>query len=257
MLEVDGVDFQGAKGDLLQVVAGDNSTQDLTISNNNFTNLQARPSAGASLSAAAAPGSNINVDFPGGGQHLHRRRGTALTAIYGHQAGMVRGNIEGNTIGVDDGIAGTEGSFGGSRHRRQPREGAGRRQCQLSASPSSTTRSTTSTGFGGHRPALERAAAPAIRRVLEATSPTTTVDEFGDFAFAALYALVGGSAGPATSPSWASSSATTSSIRATPISAFNAIFLDQVSSDAHFYLPGLCRLGRWRISRARARRAPI
>ena len=48
-LEVDGVDFQGARGDLLHVVAEDLSSQVLTITNNNFANTQAGVGGGVTL----------------------------------------------------------------------------------------------------------------------------------------------------------------------------------------------------------------
>ena len=52
-LVVDGVDFTGAREDLLQTVAGDNSSHDLTITGNNFHNGHANIVSGGGVGSGA------------------------------------------------------------------------------------------------------------------------------------------------------------------------------------------------------------
>jgi VCBS repeat-containing protein len=234
-LAVDGVDFQGAKGDLLQVLADGLSTQDLTISNNNFHNLQAGTGGGVSL-GGGGPGSNIDVTFTVEDNSFTGANGTALAALYNQQAGSVNGNIEGNTIGVDDGVATAEGSSTGSGIFASLEKAAGAGDASFAVSIVDNDIHDIDSGFGIFlRSGGGGAANPAV---VEATVSGNVVDEFGDFAFAAFYALVG-------STSFSGDFAELGldlSDNVFDLSGAdfgsNAVLLDQLSSDAHYYFPG-------------------
>jgi VCBS repeat-containing protein len=240
-LTVDGVDFQGAKGDLLQVLADDQSSQDLTIINNNFTNLQAGTGGGVTL-GGGGPGSNIDVTFAVEDNLFTGANGTALAALYNQQAGTVNGTIAGNTIGVDDGVAGTEGSSGGGSGIFVSLEkAAGAGDASFAVTIADNDIHDIDSGFGIF---LRAGGGDAVNSsVLEATVSGNVVDEFGDFAFAALYALVG-------STSFSGDFAQlgidlTDNVFDLSDADFggNAVYLDQLSGDANYYFPGYAGSG--------------
>ena len=161
------------------------------------------------------------------------------------QAGKVRGNIEGNTIGVDDGIADSGGIGRRRGHRRHAREVRRRGHADLSVSIVDNNIHDIDRDWRASSCARQ-AAARATRRCSKRRSRTT----------------------------WSTSSATTLSPPCTPWSAaraaatssqlglaldgntfdasdadfaFDAIFLDQVSTDAHYYFPGYTGSARRRI----------
>jgi VCBS repeat-containing protein len=234
-LIVDGVEFQGARSDLLQVTAGDNSSQDLTITDNQFHNGQGGVGGGVLLTGGGA-GSDIDVDFRVEDNSFTGAVGTALTALYGQQAGEVRGNIEGNSIGTEGGGADGSGSLfgGGIFVSLEKAAGAGDASVAVSIVDNDIF---DIDGFA----AIELrsnggdAANPAV---LEATVADNRIGELGDFAFAGLLAQVGGSA---LSGDFAELGLDLDNNVIDASGADyggNAVYLQQVSSDAHFYFPG-------------------
>ncbi|MGZ8326959.1 MAG: beta strand repeat-containing protein, partial [Allosphingosinicella sp.] len=236
LLEVDGVDFQGARGDLLQVLAEDQSTQDVTISNNNFHNLQAGTGGGVTLNGGGA-GSNIDVTYSVVDNSFTGANGTALAATYGHQAGAVDGNIEGNTIGIDDGVAGAQGSSNGSGIVVTLDKFAGAGSATYSVSiVDNNIADIDSFDSGIYLRANGDGTADSA--ILEASVSGNTISEMGDFTFAGLYALVGGSA-------FAGDFAELGLLLEDNVIdmsdadfAAAAVYLDQLSGDAHYYFPG-------------------
>ncbi|MGZ8284932.1 MAG: beta strand repeat-containing protein [Allosphingosinicella sp.] len=236
LLEVDGVDFQGARGDLLQVLAEDQSTQDVTISNNNFHNLQAGTGGGVTLNGGGA-GSNIDVTYSVVDNNFTGANGTALAATYGHQAGAVDGNIEGNTIGIDDGVAGAQGSSNGSGIVVTLDKFAGAGSATYSVSiVDNNIADIDSFDSGIYLRANGDGTADSA--ILEASVSGNTISEMGDFTFAGLYALVGGSA-------FAGDFAELGLLLEDNVIdmsdadfAAAAVYLDQLSGDAHYYFPG-------------------
>lgn len=234
-LSVDGADFQGAKGDLLQVLADDQATQTLTITSNNFHNLQAGTGGGVTLNGGG-PGSDLAVDFFVENNSFTGAAGSAFSAVYAHQAGMVSGNIEGNTIGLDDGIAGTEGSSGGGSGifvSLEKEDGAGNAGLQVSIIDNNIA--DIDSGLAGIY--LRSNGGDAVNSaVLEATVTGNEVDEFGDFAFAALAAQIGGFGNDFAQLGLVLENNVLDLSEADFGS--NAIYLEQISPDAHFYFPG-------------------
>ena len=74
--------------------------------------------------------------------------------------------------------------------------------------------------------------------LLEATLADNVVDELGDFTLAALYALVGGTNFSGDFASMGLSLTNNVLDAGDADFGLNAILLDQLSSDAHFYFPG-------------------
>ncbi len=239
-LTVDGVDFQGARDDLLQILAEDTSTQDLTITGNNFHNLQSGPGGGVNIGGGGT-GSNIDVSFAVEGNSFTGANGTALAVLYAQQAGTVNGNIEGNTIGTDDDIVTDEGSVTGSGILVSLEKAPGAGDATFAVSIVDNDINDIDSGFGiflrsGGGDAVDSAA-------LEATVSGNTIGEFGDFAFAAVYGLVGSTA---LSGDFATLGLDlTDNVIDLSDADFggNAVFLDQLSGDAHYHFPGYAGSG--------------
>jgi VCBS repeat-containing protein len=234
---IDGVDFLGARGSLLDINALGTSTQDLVISDNSFTNTHANTAGGGGgvFLHGGGTGSNINVDYQFTGNSLTGAVGSALNATYTQSAGAVRGYIADNVIGVDDGIAGTEGSStaNGIQVGLDRAAGSGDATYQVSIVDNAIH---DAGGFAGI--ALNSSGGDAVDTAnLEATIQNNVVDQLGGFALTALYALVGGSAlsGDFSSMGLDISSNT---FDAGDSQGVNAVLFDQISSDAHFYFPG-------------------
>jgi VCBS repeat-containing protein len=232
LLLVDGVDFQGAKGDLLQVLAEGQSTQNLTISNNNFHNLQASSGGGGVTLNGGGVGSNIDVTFAVVDNSFTGADGNALAAVYSMQSGQVSGNIEGNTIGVDDGIATNEGSANGSGIFvvLDKFAGAGSATYEVAIVDNNIA---DIDGFESGIYLRANGNAVANSAILEATVTGNTISEMGDFTFAGLYALAG--SGFAELGLLLEDNAIDFSDADFGLS---PVYLDQGSSNAHFYFPG-------------------
>ncbi|HET9638434.1 MAG TPA: Ig-like domain-containing protein [Allosphingosinicella sp.] len=232
LLSVDGVDFQGAKGDLLQVLAEGQSTQDLTISNNNFHNLQASSGGGGVTLNGGGVGSNINVTFDVVDNSFTGANGNALGAIYSMQSGQVSGNIEGNTIGVDDGAATNQGSVNGSGIAVILDKFAGAGAATYEVSIVDNNIADIDSFESGIYLRVNGNSTPDSA-ILEATLSGNTISEMGDFTFAGLYALAG------------SGFADLGLLLEDNVIDFSdadfglsPVYLDQSSSNAHFYFPG-------------------
>jgi VCBS repeat-containing protein len=236
LLEVDGVDFQGARGDLLQVVASDTSTQNLTISNNAFINAQnSTPGGGGVTLGGGGPGSNIAVTYDVVDNVFQGADGSALRAVYIPAAGTITGHIAGNIIGLNDGVAGTEGSSGGGDGifvGLEKQAGGGTAVHTVTIEDNEIYDIVFGSGIslrsnGGEAP---------DEATLEATVTGNTVAELGEFAYAALSATVGGTAA---SGEYAELGLDLRDniLDATGSFVVAGVVLEQISSDAHFYFP--------------------
>ncbi len=235
-LVVDGVDFEGARDDLLEVRANGSSSQNLTITGNNFHNMQDSAAGGGVELGGGGAGSDIAVDYQVEGNSFTGASGTAFSAAYTQQAGTVRGYIAGNVIGIGDGAAGSQGSAGG--------DGI---SATLQKTPGAGDATYLVTIVGNEIYDVDGGSGIAVRSsgggiadaaVMEAIVKDNVVDELGDFALAGLYALVGGAS--ASGDFARLGLVLDGNIFDAGDADFgiDAIFLDQVSSDAHFYVPG-------------------
>jgi len=232
LLEVDGVDFQGARGDLLQVLAEGQSTQDVTISNNVFANSQVSSGGGGVTLNGGGVGSNIDVTFAVVDNSFTGANGNAIGAIYSLQAGEVSGNIEGNTIGVDDGVATNQGSATGSGIAVILDKFAGAGSATYDVSIVDNNIADIDSFESGIYLRVNGNSTPDSA-ILEATVTGNTISEMGDFATAGLYALAG------------SGFAELGLLLEDNVIDFSdadfglsPVYLDQTSGNAHFYFPG-------------------
>jgi VCBS repeat-containing protein len=224
LLEVDGVEFQGAKGDLLQVNAEDVSAQSITISNNAFTNLQSGVGGGVTL-GGGGPGSNIDVTYAVVDNVFTGANGTALSAFYIHDAGNVRGHIGGNVIGVA-GAGGVGSATGNGIQVGLDTTAGGAATHSVTIVDNDVYDIVFGSGIS--------VTAAGAGAVMEATVTGNLVDEMSDFAYSAFYAAVGGQGPGDTSQLGLDihNNAFTGGLYG-----FAAVF-DQFSEDAHFYMPG-------------------
>jgi VCBS repeat-containing protein len=234
-LAVDGVDFQGARGDLLHVAASGSSTQNIVIENNGFNNLQANSVGGGVTLGGGGPGSNLTVDYIIEDNEFTGAVGTALTAGYTQQSGAVRGYIAGNTIGVDDDIVGTQGSSGGGDGivvGLEKQTGAGDATYHVIIANNDIH--DIDAGLGGIIVRSSKGTATDTA-VLEAIIHDNVVDELGANTLAAFYSLVGG-AGPGDFSQLGLEMDDNVFDASTAL--LNAVYLDQASDDANYYFPG-------------------
>ena len=238
-LTVDGVDFAGARSDLLEVRALGNSTQNVSILNSHFANTHANTiggGGGVTLTGGGA-GSNITVNYDVDGNTFTGALGNALTAVYNQQAGTVQGYIHNNTVGIGDGIAGTQGSSGGG-------DGIAVALNKTGATGNATYIVTIDAnhvydidgGSGGITLASNGGGA-ASSATLEATVTNNVVAEMGDSAFAALYVSAGGNGAGDFSKLGLELSGNHLDLGDADFGG-NAVSFSQGSTESHFYFPG-------------------
>ena len=240
MLAIDGVDFHGAVSDLLSVVATGSSTQDLSITNSSFVNTHSgtTPGGGGVLLAASA-GSNVTVDYVFSNNVLQGADGNAFSAIYSQDSGDVSGTIAGNVIGLDDGIGGFEGSSGGGAGIFVALDRAAGQAGDATHSVDIVGNTIQDIAFGiAGIHLVSNGGGAASGSVLEATLTGNTIDELGEFSFAALYAVVGGGAGSGDFAQLGLDLSGNTFDASGASFGGNAVYLDQISIDAHYYVPG-------------------
>ncbi|MFL6862789.1 MAG: beta strand repeat-containing protein, partial [Allosphingosinicella sp.] len=236
-LLLDGVDFQGARGDLVDIRANGNSVQDLTLTDNNFHNTQASlPGAGGVLLTGGGASANITVTYDVENNSFTGARGDAFNASYATAAGTIHGYIADNIVGVNDGIAGTQGSSGGGDGIVVGLEKLGvTGDAFYSVNIANNEVYDIDGGLGGLTLRSSGGSA-AHHATMEATLTGNTVAELGAGTLAAMYALVGGSA---LSGDFSTLGLDLHNNLLDGSGAnFDAIYLDQVSSDAHYHFPG-------------------
>jgi VCBS repeat-containing protein len=235
-LTVDGVEFEGAQSDLLEVRAEGNSTQDLTIAGNSFHNTQAGTGGGVFLTGGGA-GSDISVVYSVEDNSFTGANGSALTAAYNQQAGDVTGSIANNEIGIDDGNATAQGSAGGSgivvildKHA-----GSGTATYEVSIVGNNIADIDS---FDSAIYLRSNGDGTANSAILEATVTGNTISEMGDYTFAGLYAIVGGSAFAGDFAELGLVLEDNAIDMGDADYGLSAVYLDQLSGDAHYYFPG-------------------
>ncbi|WP_162806225.1 beta strand repeat-containing protein [Sphingosinicella terrae] len=239
-LEVDGVEFQGARSDQVFVNATGSSSQDLVFTGNQFHNSHANTNnaGGGVILIGGGVGSNIEVDYLFQENSFLGAHGNALAAVYSQQSGAVQGRIEDNAIGLDDGIDGSEGSSGGGNGIFLDLEKtAGPGNASYVVDIVDNRIHDIAQGIAGLFMQVSGggAANPAI---FEARVHGNVIGGLGDFAFTGIYAGVGVSA-PSGDFSQFGLDLHDNVVDASGADfGLDAIYFDQSSSDAHFYFPG-------------------
>jgi hypothetical protein len=102
-VNVTGVDFNGAKGDLVQVLANGSTTQTIVIQNNNFINAHSAQISGGGGIALTGGGTNINVDYLVDNNIFKGMRSSAIFSSYGGVSGTISGLVTNNKQGTANG----------------------------------------------------------------------------------------------------------------------------------------------------------
>ncbi|MEA3034365.1 MAG: hypothetical protein QOH04_116 [Sphingomonadales bacterium] len=234
-LDLENVDFQGARGDLLEIKASGTSSQDLTIKGNNFHNLQASlPGAGGVLLDGSG---SVNVNYDVENNSLTGAKGNAFNASYTLGSGTIQGYIAGNTIGTPGGGATGTGSSGGGGGIVVGLEATGAGNAYYNVNIAGNSVTDIANGAGGIQ--LRSSGGDAAHHaIMDATVTGNTVAELGPNVFTALYALVGGSDFSGDFSQLGLDLHNNVLNASGAINGDNAIVLDQLSTDAHYYFPG-------------------
>ncbi|HWK34686.1 beta strand repeat-containing protein, partial [Sphingomonas sp.] len=240
-LTIDGVDFAGSRGDMVQVAVGGTATQTIHLTDNGFHNMHPNVVSGGGGVTLNGDGTNYAVTYEVDGNSFTGAEGTALAAIYGGSNGTVRGTITDNMIGVDDGVAsggqattGSNGSGDGIFVAIDRNAGAGAVTHAVRIE-GNEIRDIVS-GIGGITLTSNNATGQGTAR-LEATIVDNVIEELGADTFSGIYAVIGGNDGPDNGLMGLdlhgnvidASGATNGS---------NAIILDQFGTGSHYYFPG-------------------
>lgn len=241
-----GVDFNGARGDLLQTIATSNSTHQLTITNNNFKNMHPNiVSGGGGITLSGGSNvSNIVVNYNITGNVFTGAVGSAIAVALGGQGGDINGIILNNTVGTPNGVYNTAQNLRGT--------GAGGIGIYVA------TEKFSGSGILKHAVRIEGNSVTDITDaisgiylrsnnqgggtgLLEATVKNNIVKEQGGTAqYAAFYSVVGGAS--LSDIGIMGLNLTGNTFDNTPGSpgafAENAVVIDQVAGTAKYYLPG-------------------
>jgi VCBS repeat-containing protein len=234
-LDLEGVDFQGARSDLLEIRASGSSTQDLTIKDNNFHNTQNAVAGGGGVSLNGSGSVNVNYDVET--NSFTGAKGNAFNAGYSIDTGTIQGYIFDNTVGTPGGGATGSGSSANGGGIVVDLESTGVGNALYNVNIVNNHVYDIASGAGGIQ--LRSSGGDAVHHaVMEATLNGNVVGELGPNVLSALYALVGGSDVSGDFAQLGLDMHTNTLDASGAINGDNAVFLDQVSSDAHYYFPG-------------------
>jgi VCBS repeat-containing protein len=238
-LAIEGVEFLGARSDLLSVLANGNSVQTIRLDGNIFHNDHPNiaPGGGGVALGGGSSGASITVDYIVTNNSFRGADGNAFSAYYVSSGAAIRGYVADNVIGIGDSVAGSSGSSGGGNGLFigiEKLAGAGSAIHQVNI----VGNEIYDLAFATAGIVLAASGGGAGNgAVLEAALTGNIVTELGDFAFAALYAAVGASA-LSGDHARLGLDLTDNLFDAGGAFGGNAIYLDQVSEDAAFYFPG-------------------
>jgi hypothetical protein len=243
---MNAVDFQGAGGGMLDIIQIGQTTQNLTVTNNNFLNTHSNIVSGGGgvrlLGGDTAASSNVNVTYNFSGNTIRGAVGDAFRAIYTGTAGTINGLIANNIIGTNGGglqggtAAGSSG--GGSGIDVGAVRSAGTGSLTYAVHIDNNTIRDIANAFGGIILTANMAGTTGTSR-LEATLTNNTVAEVGINVLAGLYGIVGGQSSAALSQDAAKMGIVMSGNTFTAGSnSGGALFFDQLSGAAQYYFPG-------------------
>jgi VCBS repeat-containing protein len=240
---IDGVQFTGSRGDLIQTEASGSATQNVTIRNNTFANQHpdvvsggGGVSIGLSGGTGAGPGVTYNIE----GNTFTGADGTVILTQALGPVGTMSGTILNNTIGTANGIHDNDQTVTGSNN-----SGSGIAvRVEKSTSPGNLTHAVRIEGNtirdvdgDGIFLRVNGASDASGTARLEATIRNNTIAELGDAAFGGIYAQIGG--GGASDDGLLGLDIANNSVNMTgTTAAFAAIVFDDAALDSQFYLPG-------------------
>ena len=235
-MTIAGVEFLGARGDMVQTNALGNSIQDISIENSTFLNAHTNiVSAGGGITLSGGSNtSDIMVAYSVDGNEFSGAKGNAITANYLSNAGAVDGMIQNNLIGT--GVAASGSSAGSGIAVGAEKNGAGGGNIVHTVLIDNNTIQEVD-GFAGIDIISNRGTGTGSRAEVNATVTNNSVFGLGGFLFTGMNLAVGGSGA-------GDFSLLCADIRNNIIDASggtfatNAVFFDQISTVANHNLPG-------------------
>ncbi|TDR22421.1 beta strand repeat-containing protein [Marinicella litoralis] len=223
-LTVAGVEFAGARGDMLQTNAINTSNQTILAQSNFFNNTHPNIVSGGGGITVSGGGatSGFTQGYDVEDSNFSGAVGNAVTVNYVSGSGTISGALSRNNVGLND-VAGS-GSI----------EASG-----ISVGASQMTQHNTTLdlniirGINGYS-GIDTIANTDVN--FNATITNNTVEQLAGFAFAAMTNLVGG-VGTETGTACLDVRNNTFDASASPF-AGNAVFKDQISGSANYNLPG-------------------
>ncbi|MEA3048564.1 MAG: hypothetical protein QOG84_400 [Sphingomonadales bacterium] len=234
-LDLEGVDFQGARSDLLEIRANGSSTQDLTITDNNFHNTQNAVAGGGGVSLNGSGSVNVNYDVEN--NSFTGAKGNAFNAGYALDSGTIQGYIAGNVVGTPGGGNDGSGSSANGGGIVVDLEATGAGNAYYNVNMVNNQVYDIASGAGGIQ-LRSSGGDSAHHAVMEATLNGNIVSELGQNVLSAIYALVGGTDVSGDFARLGLDMHDNTFDASGAVNGDNAVFLDQVSSDAHYYFPG-------------------
>jgi VCBS repeat-containing protein len=240
---VDGVQFTGSRGDLIQTEASGSATQNITVRNSTFANLHpdvVSGGGGVTIGLSGGTGGGPGVTYNVQNNTFTGAEGTVILASAIGPAGTMSGTILNNTIGTANGIhdnaqaaAGSNNGGGGIAVRVEKLPGAGSLTHAVRIE-GNTIRDADGDGIFLRANGASDGSGTAR---LEATISNNTIAELGDAAFAGIYAQLGGNGGA--DDGLLGLNISNNTINMTGAStAFAAIAFDDLANDSQIYLPG-------------------
>jgi hypothetical protein len=237
-LTIDGVEFLGARGDMVQTNALGTSIQDITIQNSLFLNTHSNiVSGGGGITlTGGSMSSDILVDYIVDNNEFSGAKGNAITANFLSNQGLVTGEITDNTIGTATAGSGSSSASGILAGAEKNGVGGGN-IVHTVLIDSNTIRQIG--GFSGID-ILANRGLPASRAEVNATVTNNSVFDLdpAGFAFAGMTLMAGGT-GVSGDHAQLCSDISGNTFDASAVAfAGNAVYFDQISSDANHNLPG-------------------
>ncbi len=232
-LDVRDTEFLGARGDMLQVNALGTSTVDIVLIDNSFNNTHGNiisGGGGITISGGSASSNpTVTYDISGttaGDQVFSGALGSAITVNFVNGQGNISGEIRNNHIGIS-GTAGS-GSISGSGISI----GATTVNLAATMTHSVTIDNNTILGIDGFAGIDVLANTNAT---VDVQISNNVIDQFGGFALAGIYTIVGGASASDTAHICADIFSNT--IDASASFGFDT-FIDQISLLASYNFPG-------------------
>jgi hypothetical protein len=236
-LTIDDVEFLGARGDMVQTNALGASIQDITIQNSLFLNAHTNiVSAGGGITLSGGSNvSNIMVQYDVDNNDFSGAKGNAITANYLSNAGAVAGVIQNNLIGT--GVAASGSSGGSGISVGAEKNGGGIADIIHTVMIDNNTIREVD-GFAAIDIISNRGADPLGvngRAEVNATVTNNSIFDLGGFVFAGMNLSAGGSG--AGDFSLLCADIRSNIIDSSGVAFTQAVFFDQISTDANHNLP--------------------
>lgn len=232
-LTLDGVEFLGARGDMVQTLALDTSIQNITIKTSTFLNAHTNVIAGGITLSGGSNTGNIQVGYEVSNNTFSGAKGNAITANFVSGAGTINGQIKNNMIGTA--TAGSGSSQGSGILAAAEKNGNGPGLITHTVLIDANVIQGVS-GYAGIDILSNRGANVADTAVLNAIVINNLVAGLSGFAFTGVSLLAGGS-GPGDFAGLCADIRNNTVNASGAATGQNAVLFDQISSNARYNLP--------------------